>query len=234
MMINILGWVARRRSAVLIMALVTAVALQVLLRATGNAGHAVIAFLPVFVLFVPVVVAVRSFRPAGLVARPEVPALDVPTSPGVVLGTVLYTFFVVPLLIEMLVAATDEPDLWWMFAGSVSIIGGMTAAYWRRALARFETRLTPDGITDRRPYGSLFVPWDALEPYTTVSPGGRRVDLSLARPGLVRRRGWRLVGPAVLPAVGADAHLLARTINEYANHPGLRPAIGTEPARIEV
>jgi hypothetical protein len=80
-------------------------------------------------------------------------------------------------------------------------------------------------------HGRLFVPWEAL---ATPDPAYRcdahRVTLRFGRPDLVRKRGFRSIGRTVLPAAGVDADLLTHAINEYANHPEARSAIGSAAA----
>ncbi len=224
MMINFLGWVARRRVAVLVVSLLAAVALQVVRHDYSPWVTAV----PAFAFILCMAVAARVFHPARLVARPEVPALDVPANPGAVLGAAAYTFVVVPILG---VAFRDNQEAvdYWFAAAAVVILGGQLAAFWWPALGRFGVRLTPDGITDRQVYSRLFVPWAALAtPESAVARGAHQVVLRYARPDLVRKRGFRIDGRATLSAAGIDAALLARTINAYSNDPAARSAIGSE------
>jgi hypothetical protein len=233
MMIGFLGWVARRRVAVLAVALVTAVVLQVLLRTIEN-DHArlfslAVGILPPLALGVWSVVLARSFHPAKLVARPEVPAFDVPAHPGVVLAVTGFTFLVATILSGLVRDVAADPNLW-VVGGPVMLFhAGMLAAFWWSALDRFGVRLSPDGIVDRQVFGSLFVPWDALTiPYSAYPHNAQQVTLYLAHPKRVRRRGLRPGRPTLLPAAGVNAELLARAIHEYANRANLRSAIGTE------
>ncbi|GAA2853348.1 hypothetical protein Acy02nite_50620 [Actinoplanes cyaneus] len=234
MMINILEWVARRRVAVLVVSLSVAVLLQVL-RHTAGDGHSlrldlVIGVLPVLPLILCAAVVGRTFHPAKLIARPEVPALDVPANPAVVLGSAGYTFFAVFLLgatTQGLVTGLDFA----FAAPALVIIGGQLAAFWWAALGRYGVRLTPDGIIDRQVYGRLFVPWEAL---ATVEPAyprdAHRVVLRVERLDLVRKRGFRAGGRTLLPAAGVSAAFLTHAINQYASHPESRPAIGSVTA----
>jgi hypothetical protein len=99
-----------------------------------------------------------------------------------------------------------------------------------REPGRFGVRLSPEGIVGRQIPGSLFVPWEALAtPCSAYAHDAHQVTLYLARPELVRRRGLRFGGPALLPAAGVDAELLARAIQEYSNRADTRSAIGSEP-----
>ncbi|GAA4605407.1 hypothetical protein BJY16_005381 [Actinoplanes octamycinicus] len=231
MMINFFGWEARRRVAVLVAALLTAVALQVLRQTAGN-GHALrfsllVAALPAVPFILGAAVAGQRYRPAWLVARPEVPALDVPANPSAVLGAAGYTFVAVHIVGGMIRYLEAGPELWFTVA-VIALVGGQQAALWRAALGRFGVRLTPAGITDRQPYGDLFIPWDALDTAPAAFPRkAHQVALRLARPDLVRKRGFRGGDRALLPAAGVDAQLLASTINGYADRTDARIAIGS-------
>ena len=229
----LLGWVARRRVGVLILSLVTTVVLQVLVQILEN-DHAweislsVNILLP-FALLLASAVSTRCYHPAKLAARPAVPAFDVPVSPGVVLGAAGYTLLGVTalgMLTSDIEAATTDV---WFSASIAALWAGLLAAFWSCALGPFGVRLTPDGIVERQVFGSLFVPWDALAtPLSAYPHDAQEVALYLAQPELVRRRGLRLGSPALLPAAGVDAELLARAIHEYSNRADLRSAMGSE------
>lgn len=234
MMINIFWWVARWRVAVLAVSLSAAVILQ-MLRQTAGGSHSLrlnltIGVLPVILFVLCAAVAARVFHPAKLIARPEIPAFDVPANPAVVLGAASFTFFAVFLLSGTLHGLLTGLDF--VFAAPVMlIIGGQLAALWWAALGRYGVRLAPDGIIDRQAYGRMFVPWDALAtPDPAYSQGPHQVTLRVGRPDLVRRRGVHIGGRALLPAAGVSAELLTRAINEYANHPEARSTIGSEVA----
>lgn len=230
MVINFFGWVARRRVPLLVMALVTAVALQVLLRYTQNSYdfrlRGAAGVLPALAFVLCSAFAARFFHPAKLVARPEVPALDVPANPGVVLISAMgYTFFAVFILGGLARDIAAYEELWWLPAILAVLLTGQLAAFWRSALGGFGARLTPDGIKFRESFGSLFIPWEAL--VTAYPRDALQVTLHLAHPELVRGRGFRYSRPTLVPAAGVDAELLARAIHEYANSAQLRPGIGT-------
>jgi hypothetical protein len=234
MMIDFLGWVARRRAAVLTTALLTAVVLQVLRQATGN-GHSFglnLAFtlLPVSVLVLGSALSVRVFHSAKLVARPDVPAFEVSANPSAVLGAAGYTFFVASVVGSAV--RDNQTSVDFLFAaGSAVLPVGVLVALWWAALGRFGVRLGPDGIIDRQPFGSLHVPWEALAiPRPAFPRNGQQVTLHLARPELVRRRGLRFGAQTLLPAAGLDPELLARAIHEYANRADIRSTIGSEAA----
>ncbi|MEV4283829.1 hypothetical protein [Actinoplanes xinjiangensis] len=232
MMIAALGWVARRRVAVLTVTLLAAIVLQVLLKVTdsdriwelilGVNGLLQIVFLLWWA------VSARSVRPAPLVARPEVPSFDVPTAPSAVLGAVFSTFVGANSL-GMLLRDMEAGTGLWVSASFVLLWAGLLALYWRLALGRFGVRLGRDGISDRQALGSQFVPWDALAaPCSAITDDPHEVSLLLTHPELVRRRGLRLGKASSLPAAGGNAEFLARAINEYANHVVLRPGIGSK------
>jgi hypothetical protein len=93
---------------------------------------------------------------------------------------------------------------------------------WYRALGPFGPVLRPDGLLDRQPFGSVFVPWTAGPTAESTTTG---VRLRIGRPELIQRRGWR---PGTLIRTGADRAFTAWAINLYAQRPDLRSAIGTE------
>jgi hypothetical protein len=234
MMINILEWVARRRVAVLAVSLSVAILLQVLRRTAGDGPSLpldlTIGVLPVIPLIFCAAVAGRVFHPARLIARPEVPAFDVPANPAVVLGSAGYTFFAVFLLGDTSHGLVTGLDF--AFAAPVVvIIAGQLAAFWWAALGRYGVRLTPAGIIDRQVYGRLFVPWEALATPDPAYPrDAHQVVLRVGRLDLVRKRGFRTGGRTLLPAAGVNADFLTRAINQYASHPESRPAIGSVTA----
>lgn len=229
-MIQILGWVARLRVALLTMALLTAVALQVLLRNTGSDFGLRLAagIVPPVAFILCSAVAARFFHPAKLVARPEVPAFDVPANPTVVLASIGYTFFAVLMVSGLVRDIAADEELWWLAAILAILVAGQLAAFWSSALGRFGARLSPDGIEFRELFGSRFTPWDALAtPLAAYPHDAQQVTLHLAHPELVRRRGLRHTSPTSLPAAGVNAEFLARAVHEYANRADLRPAIGS-------
>jgi hypothetical protein len=93
---------------------------------------------------------------------------------------------------------------------------------WYRALGPFGPVLRPDGLLDRQPLGSVFVPWTAGP---TAKPTTAGVKLRIARPELVQRRGFR---PGTSIPTGADRGFTAWAINLYAQRPDLRSGIGTD------
>ncbi|SNR68164.1 hypothetical protein [Actinoplanes regularis] len=230
MRIRFFEWVARRRVAVLAVTLLVAVVLEAFRRTNGDHYYSRSFFslnvLPM-VLLLAVGFAGRSFRPAKLVARPELPAFDVPADPGMILCGAAFSFMYVQQMGGLIHEFVEDRDLWFLMIFGVLWIG-LLVPFWRAALGRIGVRLRPDGIVDRQLHGSLFVPWEALAlPHPAFAYDPQRVTLFLAHPGLVRRRGLRMGSTALLPAVGVNAELLARAIHEYAHRPELRPAIGS-------
>jgi hypothetical protein len=93
---------------------------------------------------------------------------------------------------------------------------------WYSVLGPFGVSVRPDGVHDRNPFGSVFVPWAAAPTAEATSYG---IKLRVGYPELVRRRGFR---PGTTIRTGADRGFTAWAINRYAARPDDRPAIGTE------
>ncbi|HWS39118.1 MAG TPA: hypothetical protein VN408_41045 [Actinoplanes sp.] len=171
----------------------------------------------------------RGYHPAVLVARPVVPALEVPPNPVMVLAAVGYTMFGTRLLGGLARDLMVGDGAWGFSVGIVVFWGLFLSAFWASALGRFGVRLYPEGIVSREVLGSVFVPWEALGgPRPAFAYDAQQVTLTVADPARVRKRGLRFGEPARVPAAGVSAELLARTIHEYSNRPELRAAIGTE------
>jgi hypothetical protein len=69
---------------------------------------------------------------------------------------------------------------------------------WYRALGPLGPALRPDGLLDRQPFGSIFVPWAAGP---TAEPTTTGTKLRIAHPELIQRRGFR---PGTSIRTGAD------------------------------
>jgi hypothetical protein len=102
------------------------------------------------------------------------------------------------------------------------------ALQWLRLFGPFGLFLRPDGVFERQPLGSYFVPWEAAP---DAEPTGTGITVTAARPDLTVRRGLRL-GKTL--ATGADRGFTAWAINVYANQPHLRASIGTEAGLIRL
>ena len=85
---------------------------------------------------------------------------------------------------------------------------------------------------DRRPPGTLVVPWDALtvgHPPEPAASAGRWLTLSYARPELVRRHGLCGDPRALRLGDGAvNAGFLGQVIDFYVANPDRRERIGTD------
>ena len=92
---------------------------------------------------------------------------------------------------------------------------------WYSVLGPFGVFLGPDGVLDRQPFGSIFVPWEAVPAAKPTSSG---IKLRVVHPELVVRRGFR---PGTTIRTGADRGFTAWAINLYAARPDYRQAIGT-------
>jgi hypothetical protein len=92
---------------------------------------------------------------------------------------------------------------------------------WYSVLGPFGVFLGPDGVLDRQPIGSVFVPWEAVAAAKPTSSG---IKLRVVHPELVVRRGFR---PGTTIRTGADRGFTAWAINLYAARPDYRQAIGT-------
>jgi hypothetical protein len=103
----------------------------------------------------------------------------------------------------------------------VVLLAVLLPVQWWGVLGRFGLFLRPDGLLDRQPLGSLFVPWEAG---AAAEPTALGVKLRLAHPDLIVRRGWR---PGTTVRTGIDRGFTAWTVNLYAARPDFRPAIGT-------
>jgi hypothetical protein len=233
---GILGRAARWPLVTSAVALVSAAVLQTVRQVT-DFGHtwlfslAVGVVLP-FALILWSASFARSYHPATLVARPSVPAFDVPVNPGAVLGAAGYTFLVANVVRGSVSDVAAGQDVWFSVVLAVLVLL-LVVPFWRLALGRAGVRLSPDGIHDRQVIGSLFVPWDALAtPEPARAYDTQRVILSFAHPEQVRRRGLRIGDRTWLPASGVDAEMLAGAIHEYVNRPDLRASIGS-PAELE-
>ncbi|GAA0419608.1 hypothetical protein Aca07nite_12890 [Actinoplanes capillaceus] len=213
----------------LLAALLVAVAGDVAVARTGAGLGWMLAFSGLaLVPLLSAIPVIRTCRPATLVARPGVPAFDVPVSPGVVLLAAGVTLVVGRNLSGIVRDQLAYPSDAWFTAGFGLLWAAMLGAVWTRALRGAGLRLRPDGIEEHQFFGSILVPWSALEtPRSALPLGEHQIALFLADPGAVRRRGLRSRNVTTLPAIGVDAEFLARAVHEYANRPDLRPAIGS-------
>ncbi|MBW6433551.1 hypothetical protein KZ829_07310 [Actinoplanes hulinensis] len=229
MKITLLTLLVRWRAAVLLAALLAAVAGDVALARIGPGLGWILGFGGLgLVPLLAAIAVLRSHHPAILVARPGVPAFDVPVSPGMVLVAVGWTLLGGRNLSGMVRDLIAYPGEVWFMAVFALLWAAMLGAVWVMVLRGAGVRLRPDGIEEHQLFGSILVPWSAFEtPRAALPRGEQQVTLFLADPGAVRRRGLRSRKAATLPAIGIDAEFLARAVHEYANRPDLRPAIGS-------
>lgn len=230
MLTKAFGLIARHRSAFLVLNLAVAVTLGAIIR-TQHDGRWIALFgvsvALTFGLLLLAPLALFRYHPATLALLPGRQDFATAPNPYLVLTAAAYTFIAAGMVIDSVVdILTDGRD--WVF-DLVPIVTWLplTAFFWYLALGRFGLRLRPDGIHDRQPFGSLFVPWEAL---AAAEPHGRtQLTLHCRQPHLVRRRGLRPL--TTKTPSGSDAGYLARVIHEYVTHADHRPAIGT-PAEL--
>jgi hypothetical protein len=149
-------------------------------------------------------------------------------------------------------ARNVRADDWlWIEAVNACLYVVAIVVFVTHAWRGYEVSLRPDGLYDRRVFGTLVVPWDAIRaaypqvrpgrPTTIVIPPGayaahetnppreRRGELRLdyAYPDLIRRKG--LPGKVTqLNTTQVDTRFLAAAISFYAQHPEHRTGVGTE------
>ncbi|GIF21472.1 membrane protein implicated in regulation of membrane protease activity [Actinoplanes tereljensis] len=222
--------VARGRHAFLLAALGLAVVLSVV--ADRGSRSWVVAFGALTVLTVSLyglsVVAILLYHPRRLLVRPSLRAFDTPLNPNRTLHAGAFTFLGAGLLVQR-AGDQDRSGELWQFGVVASIaLAVLTVVIWYLGWRWHGVRLTPDGLIDRQPFGSVFVPWAALaadEP--AVSIGRNQIALYFEHPELVVKHGYR-PGSSHFLTAGADADLLAGVIAGYVAEPERRAAIGTE------
>jgi hypothetical protein len=162
-----------------------------------------------------------------LTARPERQAFEAPAAAAPVYAALCFLTVATGQLGSLLrdVRSDRLPafDVMW------TLLWLLVAARWLvLAWAGSGVRPTPDGIRSRDVFGTLRVPWVALDRgVPPVADRGRRsVVLTYARPELVRRSG-PVLSRRVLRADPVDASVLAEVLRHYLAHPEARPAIGT-------
>ncbi|MFI1993059.1 hypothetical protein [Actinoplanes sp. NPDC020271] len=169
-------------------------------------------------LLVAVFAAANARRPMAFLVRAGAFTTP-PDSPDVLTGAMMTVNSL--LMIGSTAFNAGGPLSRLSFALSLLVVL-LLAVVWTRLLGPFGPSLRPDGLADRQPFGSLFVPWEAgpsAEP-TTIG-----VKLRFARPDLVQRRGLRRSSGV---RFGADRGFAAWAVNLYSSRPELRPTIGTD------
>ncbi|WP_319459124.1 hypothetical protein [Micromonospora sp. RTP1Z1] len=196
----------------------------------GSVGGA----LELLTLFPPLLFLGALLR--GLFRRPGTEGLRVDGSERAFFAPPRTALDVLPLLcgwfaymgVDTAHRAVEDP-LRWPFVVCYPVAAVLLiAAYWRRAPF---VELTPEGVASGAPHPLVVVPWEALDRAAPLgSTPAFALRLPVARPDLVRRRGWggtrRRVQLPVRELAVAPA-LLAAAIGHYAAHPEHRAAIGT-------
>jgi hypothetical protein len=223
--------VARWRRPILLVTLPVAVVFGVL-RESSDRGVwfpvFVVGFGSFLVLLTLALIAAFRYHPAVLVARPQEPAFAARPNPAWVFLAAIFLFQGGSAVADNIHDIMQGEALWGLSAILAGLWVFLLILYWRLTWGWVGVQLRPDGVYDRQPLGSLFVPWDAfVRAYPAAPRGTQQVALYYERPELVRRRGLRRGGPEI-PAASIDTAFLARTINEYVAHPEYRSAIGTE------
>ena len=180
------------------------------------------------VLMLAALTAVSRFarRPGTLAVRPERHVFEAPAGPAPVYAALCCLALAAGLLSRVLCDARTDGlrpfELVWAVFWLIVAVRLIDLA-WRGSGAQFR----PDGIRNRDVFGSVTVPWAALDPDLPPLPSRQStVLLTYARPGLVHRRGV-VLNRRLLRADTVDARFLARVVQHYLRHPEDRPTIGT-------
>jgi hypothetical protein len=176
------------------------------------------------------VLAAGRYRPATLDADPEQRIFDTPASPIPVFVFTTFLAFEARSLADswQILQADDGSEL--MDVILAVLIPVLLALLFVMAWRSRGVRLRPDGLLDRQPFGSLFVPWEAFDIEHPVGPGARNSEIALSyqRPDLVRRRGVLVFSRRAVRIRNVDWTFFAWVIRHYVSYPGHRPAIGSE------
>ncbi len=175
-----------------------------------------------------VMVVQRRHRPAFLTVRSAGPSFDTPVSPFPVL---LFTVFAGMAAVNLTSAVRtlgEREELWELDAAILGLYLAALAISFHAAWDHIGVRLRPDGVLDRSPAGSLFVPWEAFDLAYPAWPADRSDRLLLNYEGRARRRGIVVTGRRAMSGANVDRRFLARAIHHYVNHPEDRAAIGAE------
>jgi hypothetical protein len=214
--------IIRHRLGFLVGVLVTAIVLAVLLQADIPVVSVVCAALLALLTVgfaVSSIVAYTARRPTAFLIHEG--TFAAPPIVGAVLSSGMFTGLAVQSWTW--VADHAHQDLGYnapQVAAAV-FISLLLPVQWYSTLGRFGLVLRPDGLLDRQPLGSIFVPWEAGP---AAHPTRLGVKLRLTRPDLVVRSGLR---PGTSIATGTDPGCTAWAINLYTARPDYRPTIGT-------
>jgi hypothetical protein len=168
------------------------------------------------------VAVVLRRRPAVLVMSAGNTAFDTPASSLPVLAFTALAPIATEHVSTTIDRAINDVALWWFDVLWSAFLVLVLAAVARAVWAGFGVRLSRDALTDRRPYGTLAIPWETLAAATAA--GRDRVALTYRNPDPIGGSGTR----RTVIALNVDSAFLARAIQQYASHPEHRPAIGTD------
>ncbi|XVU21579.1 hypothetical protein ACQPZJ_30440 [Actinoplanes sp. CA-054009] len=216
----ILTLVRHRRKLLLTAVVVAVLAVAGAVRDTTEPGPAVVATL--ILAGVALLAAAVSRRPGGGAGFDQ----DFRTPRGAT------PLFVGLALLALLTAAAEFGGWAWAHGepgdGGFPLIlllavatAGAAPTAWRGA----GITLTPDGIRADHLAGRTDVPWTALAPERPFR-GSHHLDLRLAHPDQVKCQGL-VVRRQRLPFETTSPDLVAAAIRHYADHPAVRPTIGT-------
>ncbi|WP_157752126.1 PH domain-containing protein [Actinoplanes derwentensis] len=232
MLIKVCSLAGRNRVAVLVVAVVLAIGLGVLRETASRDGRDLIFLTGIVVIIGSLALALAAiygYHPAALVVRPDLPAFETHPPAGQVLLFAALTVQGGTTVTGLIMDAVNGEEYWTFGLPAMALWLIAIGFAWWQMLRPGGVRLRPDGVEDRQPFGSMFVPWEAFTgvPYPALVVGRSKITLTFADSALVRTRGWRPIGPA-LPANAVDARFLTYAIHEYAHRPELRAVIGTE------
>lgn len=216
------GKIIRHRLRFLVGVLVTAIVLAVLLQAEIPVVSVICAALLGLLTVgfaVSSLVAYTACRPAVFLIREG--TFETPPTVATVLSSSMFTV----LAVQPWAWAADNAHRGFGYdqpqIAVAVFMSFLLPVQWYSALGRFGLVLRPDGILDRQPLGSIFVPWEAGP---AAHPTRLGIKLRLTRPDMLVRRGLR---PGTNIATGADPDFTTWAINLYAARPDHRPTIGT-------
>lgn len=227
-MLRMWAKIVQHRLAFLIGVLLIAAAVAVLQQRKSVPVYeacTILAFLLTVGMFIGALAALNARHPETFLARDG--GFSTPPDANAVLMTAGLTMLIVTNVGRVAALAHSGFGLDYFDIASLAVTILLLPLAWYRVLGPFGAVLRSDGLLDRQPFGSVFVPWEAglaAEP-TTVG-----VKLRFARPELVKRRGLgsgRKGRPGASIRTGADRGFTAWAINLYAARPEYRPTIGT-------
>ena len=177
-------------------------------------------------LTLSLVAAVR-YHPAVLSVRPEMPAFVTAVNLAPVFSAAAFILLAGGLVAGDVMDIVNGEEIWVLDVVTAGLWVFVVALHLYVALGPFGVHLRPEGLYDRQPFGSLFVPWDSFAPdYPAVPVKNSQAALYFQRPEPIRRRGLRPSAESL--ATGTDAAYLAAAIHHYVSCPERRSAIGTE------